>query len=77
MAGELSDKLNYYMGKIKYGMNYSAVLNMQLKLPESKALNQWTLELAKAKNDSFNMAKAYNNIGNSFNMMANSSNLLQ
>lgn len=71
MAGDLSNKLNYYNGKIKYGMNYSVVLNMQSKLIESRILNERTLQLAKEKNDSLNMAKAYNNLGNSLNMMAN------
>ena len=70
-AGQLSDKLNYYFGKVRYAMNYSVVLNMQSRPAESRKLNQWILSLAQEKNDSLHMAKGHNNLGNSYNVAGN------
>lgn len=70
-AAALSDQSGFYMGKIKYALNYTVVLNMQGEMRKSKDLSQWALDLAMVKGDSLNMAKTHNNLGNAFNLMAN------
>lgn len=53
-AGDLSRKIHYDVGVLKYIANYTAVLNMQDQLDESLALNRQAIDLAqKIHNDNY------------------------
>ncbi|MEO6683850.1 MAG: tetratricopeptide repeat protein [Ginsengibacter sp.] len=69
-AAALSEQLNFYMGRIRYALNYTAVLNMQGELQKSKEISQWILALTIQKADTLNRAKAHNNLANAYNFMA-------
>jgi len=65
-ARDLSEKLHYRMGSIKYISNYTYILNVQEKTDSSLILNKQALELAKEIGDPLTIAKCYANIGSSF-----------
>jgi two-component system NarL family sensor kinase len=63
LAGDLSQKINYPRGIIKYIVNYTFVLNMQGMYDSSLILNQQSVELARQINDSVYLAKTLFNTG--------------
>ena len=62
-AGDLSKKLNYKVGILKYISNYTSVLNMKNKFEESLTLNLEAIELARQVNIHKQMVAAYVNTG--------------
>lgn len=71
MAGELSKKINYKLGVIKYITNYTYVLNMEGKFDSGLLLNLQSVEIAKEIKDSTYIAKTLVNTGTSYRSMAN------
>lgn len=71
MAGELSKKINYKLGIIKYITNYTYVLNMEGKFDSGLLLNLQSVEIAKEIKDSLYIAKTLVNTGTSYRSMAN------
>lgn len=69
LARDLSDKLQYKRGTIKYISNITQLLNYQGLYDSSLVLNREALHLAKEINDALYVAKVYANIGNSFNYL--------
>ncbi|HMT72493.1 MAG TPA: tetratricopeptide repeat protein [Chitinophagaceae bacterium] len=67
---QLSKKIGYKQGEIKFASYYTAVLNMQGKFDSSLILNKNALALAKQLNDELNIAKTTLNTANSFHMLA-------
>lgn len=66
MAGDLSRKLNYKLGIIKFIANYTYVLNNQGLIDSGLILNLESLRLAKEINDSSYIAKTSFNVGSSY-----------
>ncbi len=66
MARDLSEKLNYPKGIIRYIHNYSYVLNTQGNFDSALLLNLQGVELSKKINDSLSLAKSLFNTGNSY-----------
>lgn len=62
-AGDLSEKLNYPIGIIKYINNYTAVLNVQGKLEESIRLSLKAVDISKQHGLKRYEGKALGNIG--------------
>lgn len=67
---QLSKKLGYKPGEIKFASYYTAVLNMQSKFDSSLLVNKKALELAKQLKDELIIAKATFNTANSFHMIS-------
>lgn len=65
-ALELSNRLNYDKGKMKYFFNYTAVLNMQGKYDSALMLNKQSLQTAEKFNDNYFIGAAENNTGTSY-----------
>jgi signal transduction histidine kinase len=63
LAGDLSHKINYPRGVIKYIVNYTFVLNMQGLYDSSLILNQQSVELSRQIKDSVYLAKTLFNTG--------------
>ena len=63
LARDLSKKINYPRGVIKYIVNYTFVLNMQGLYDSSLTLNQQSVELSRQINDSAYLAKTLFNTG--------------
>ena len=68
-AGELSNKLGYTRGVIKYINNYTYILNLVSKYDSSLLLNQEAIRLSKRINDSLYLAKALFNAGTSARLL--------
>jgi signal transduction histidine kinase len=68
MANELSKKLNYKLGRIKYITNYTFVLNMQGYFDSSLLLNLQSVELSRQIKDSVYLAKTLFNTGSSYRL---------
>ncbi len=68
-AGDLSKKINYNIGVLKYIANYTAVLNMQDKLNESLDLNKQAIELAQKIHNSRYLGMAYGNTAAVYTLM--------
>jgi two-component system, NarL family, sensor kinase len=68
-AGDLSRKLRYDIGVLKYIANYTAVLNMQDKLDESLQLNLQAVELSQKIHDVRYLGKAYANTAAVYTLM--------
>ncbi|MFT3935252.1 MAG: sensor histidine kinase [Chitinophagaceae bacterium] len=66
LAGALSDKLHYVVGKLKYISYHTAVLNMHDKYAESLVFNLQAIELAKSIHNDLQAAVAYGNAGASY-----------
>jgi len=66
-AKQLSEKINYPEGVIKYIANYSYILNLQGKFDSALILNKQAIELSSKLKDNLLIAKSYTNYGNSFN----------
>ncbi|WP_199139307.1 tetratricopeptide repeat-containing sensor histidine kinase [Pedobacter sp. ASV12] len=69
MAGDLSKRLNYKKGIIKFISNYTGILNAKGALDSSLLLNKQALQIAKQLNDAVIIAKTTANVGNSFNFL--------
>lgn len=69
LARDLSQKLEYKMGTIKYASNYTQILNDRGLYDSSLALNRKALRLAKELNDVIAMGKVHANVGNNFNYL--------
>ncbi len=67
---QLSQKIGYTTGEIKYASYYTAVLSMQGKFDSSLILNKKSLELAKQLKDELIIAKTTFNTANSFHMIS-------
>ena len=63
LAGDLSEKINYPRGIIKYIVNYTFVLNMQGLYDSSLILNQRSVALSRQIKDSVYLAKTLFNTG--------------
>jgi len=66
----LSQKINYLAGDLKYYGNYTFILNQQGKLDKSLKLNLESVDLAKRKGTSEQVAICLFNTGSSYNNMA-------
>lgn len=69
MAGELSNKLHYKFGLIKFYSNYTQVLSSRAAFDSALALNRQAIALAEQMGDEILIAKMYANTGNSFNYL--------
>lgn len=63
-AGELSDKIDYPMGRIRFASNYTYLLNLEGKLDSSLAINLKALELAREIGNEERINGALVNTGN-------------
>ena len=68
-AGELSRKINYPKGIIKYISNYTFVLNMQGLYDSSLILNLQAVDIAREIKDSLALAKTLFNAGTSYRIL--------
>jgi len=69
LAGDLSQKINYPRGIIKYIVNYTFVLNMQGLYDSSLILNRESVELTRKIKDSVYLAKTLFNTGSVYRAM--------
>ncbi|ATP56924.1 hypothetical protein CPT03_10750 [Pedobacter ginsengisoli] len=69
MAGNLSKRLGYKRGIIKYISNYTAILNEKGGFEKSLVLNKQAFQIARDINDKLYIAKTAANIGNNFNYL--------
>jgi len=69
MAGNLSKRLNYKRGIIKYISNYTGILNAKGSFERSLQLNMQAMQIAKELNDRVITAKTAANTGNSYNFL--------
>lgn len=65
-AGELSKKLAFRRGMIRFAANYTYILNIQEKTDSSLLLNKEALRIAEELNDLILIVKCYTNLGSSF-----------
>jgi len=68
-AGDLSTKLHFQKGVIRYINNITYVLNLQGKYDSSLMLNLRGVEIARKTKDSLNLAKTLFNTGTSYRCM--------
>ena len=68
MARDLSKKIDYTLGEIKYLTNYTFVLNMQGYFDSSLALNLQSVMLSRQIKDSQYLAKTLFNTGSSYRL---------
>ena len=68
-AGELSNKIDYKKGKLKFISNYTYVLNVEGKFEESKKMNQEAVKIALQTKDDKYIGGAYGNLGSSYQYM--------
>ncbi|MEE1945244.1 ATP-binding protein [Pedobacter sp. KR3-3] len=76
MAGDLSKRLNYKKGMIKFISNYTGILNAKGSFDSSLLLNKQAVQFAKELNDAVIIAKTTANVGNSFNFLNQYENAL-
>lgn len=69
LAGNLSKKLNYKQGMIKFIANYTGILNFNGAYDSALLLNKKSIAIAQSINDRLALAKSYANTGNSFNLL--------
>lgn len=67
---QLSKKINYKPGEVKYASYYSAVLNVQGKYDSSLQINLNALQLAKQLNNQLILIKTTLNVANSYSLLA-------
>ena len=67
---QLSKKINYKPGEVKYASYYSAVMNMQGKFDSSLQINLSALQLAKQLNNQLTIIKITLNVANSYSLLA-------
>jgi signal transduction histidine kinase len=65
-ARDLSQKINYKAGVIKYIINYTYMLNIEGLYDSSLQLNLESVEISRQINDSLNLAKTLFNTGTSY-----------
>lgn len=65
-CNELSKKLHFILGQIRYIACYTELLDLENKFDESLALNKQGLELAKQSHNSRRIAGSYNNIASTY-----------
>jgi two-component system, NarL family, sensor kinase len=65
-AGNLSDKIGYKKGKLKFFSNYTYILNVESKFEESIKLNQEAVKIALQTKDDKYLGCAYGNLGSSY-----------
>lgn len=70
LARDLSERIHYKRGIIKFISNYTGILNVKGEFDSSLALNKQSLQIAKELNDKLYIAKTSANIGNSFNYLS-------
>ena len=70
-AGELSDKISYPTGRIRFRTNYTYVLNLKGKFAQALKLNLESLAIARSINDQIYIGKAFANIGASYTYLGN------
>lgn len=63
-AGELSEKIDFPVGRIRFASNYTYLLNLEGKLDSSLAINLKALELAREIGDEEQINKVLVNTGN-------------
>lgn len=66
LAGELSKRIHYKLGMVKFISNYTGILNQQSKFDSSLLLNKQAIQFAKELNDPLLLGKCYGNTGNVF-----------
>ncbi|WP_449439556.1 tetratricopeptide repeat protein [Pedobacter steynii] len=76
MAGNLSKRLGYKRGIIKYISNYTAILNEKGGFEKSLVLNKQAFQIARDIKDKLYIAKTAANIGNNFNYLNESDSAL-
>lgn len=69
-AGDVSKKINYYKGIIRYINNYTYILNMEGKSDSSLALNLEAVKISRQIDDSLSLGKSLINTGTSYREMA-------
>ncbi len=69
LARDLSRKLNYKRGVVKFIANYTEILNLRGAFDSSILLNKRAIEISKELNDDLLIAKATANTGNCFNYL--------
>ncbi len=67
-AGELSRKIGFKPGEIRYIMNYTFVLNQQGFFDSALALNLQSVKMARELHDNFMLAKTLFNTGSSYRL---------
>ncbi|SDD70673.1 sensor histidine kinase [Niabella drilacis] len=70
MAGELSQRLHYKTGTIKFLTNYTGILNGRGAYDSALALNKQSFQLAREIHNDLYIGKTAANIGNSFNYLS-------
>jgi two-component system, NarL family, sensor kinase len=76
-AGELSRKINFPLGEIKFIANYTYVLNLQGLYDSSLYYNLQSVELSKQINDSSYLAKTIFNTGTSYRVLGQYENAVK
>lgn len=69
LAGDLSKRLQYKKGIIKFISNYTQILNDRGAFDSSLVLNQQAIQIAGQVGDAVTIAKVYANTGNTFNYL--------
>jgi len=77
LAGDLSKKLNFESGIFKFYKQLSYIYAYQSKYDSVLYYNKMTLEIAKQKNDTFNIGVSLFNIGESYKFLSDYENGLQ
>jgi two-component system NarL family sensor kinase len=70
-AGQLSEKLDFPLGILKYIANYTYILNMQGLYDSSLLLNKRAVEISRQIKDSLFLGKALFNTGTSYRQLGN------
>jgi len=65
-AGQLSERLHYRRGRMKFISNYTSILNQRGAFDSSLILNKQSIELAREMGDRLALAKTLANAGNVF-----------
>lgn len=65
-AGDVSKKIGYYQGIIRFINNYTYILNMEGKNDSSLVLNLEAVKISRQINDSLNLGKTLFNTGTSY-----------
>jgi two-component system NarL family sensor kinase len=76
LAGQLSEKLHYNRGTVKYISNYTALLNQKAQFDSSLLLNKKAVTLAGSLHDKIILGKCYGNLGNVYQYMSDYENAL-
>ena len=76
-AKQLSEKLHYTMGVLKYYANYTAVLNLQARFDSALLLNQQALSLAKEYGNEERIIVAQQNLSATYTYLLDYENALR